>query len=94
MKAVYKYTIAPFKNQDTVTMPVGAQIIDVKVQHDVPTIWAIVDTMPDTPKVERTFTLLPTGAAISNDMAYIDTIHINEGKALVFHLFETSNNNG
>jgi Na+/H+ antiporter NhaB len=94
MKAVHKYTIKPFKNQDTVIMPVGAQIIDVKIQHDVPTIWAIVDTSPDVPKEARFFTLLPTGSAISNDMVYVDTIHINEGNALVFHLFETSNNNG
>ena len=85
MKKIYKYQIA-ITDEIYLSMPKGAQVLSVQVQHDIPVIWALVD--PDAPVVERHFHLEATGHQLPDLMGrFIGTIQILEGD-LVFHLFE------
>lgn len=80
---VYKYQIS-FCDTTELHMPVGAEILCVQVQGDVPTIWAKVD--PSAPEESRTIYVVGTGHLVP-DLAgdYIGTIQL---KGLVWHFFE------
>jgi hypothetical protein len=85
MKTIYKY---PFSIDDSViiTMPVGAEILTVQVQHRVPCIWALVD--PEAPKVDRYFRVAGTGHSLpENPGKYVGTFQQLEGN-LIFHVFD------
>lgn len=73
------------------SMPVGAEVLTVQVQHGKPQIWAKVD--PFAPVEMRRFALVGTGQRIPDDsemghrLRYVSTFQL-EGGLLVFHLFE------
>lgn len=82
---IWKYELAVTDRQ-VVEMPLGAQILTVQVQRDVPCLWAIVST--DAKRMPRTIDTFGTGHAISGSPGrYIGTYQLNRG-ALVFHVFE------
>jgi hypothetical protein len=89
MKTVHKFPLDTMGRQQ-VELPRGAEILTVQAQHNVPTIWAIVD--PEAPKQTRTFAIYGTGHRMAElemgaERKYIGTFQQLDG-ALVFHLFE------
>jgi hypothetical protein len=85
MQTVYKYQLQAMDKQ-TIAMPVGAKILCVQAQNDVPCIWAIVDT--EASLSSRHFATVGTGHPVhfSTDK-YIGTYQIRGG-IYIFHVFE------
>jgi hypothetical protein len=71
----------------TITMPRGAVILDVQVQHGGPQLWAQVD--PDAMREARVFRMYGTGNYMpdGDPGRYIGTFQIADGD-LVFHVYE------
>jgi hypothetical protein len=85
---VYKYTLDTPNDYVEVPMPVGATILSVQVQYDVPCIWALVN--PDNPMKIRRFRWAGTGHNIQEPpekLSYIGTFQMMKG-SLIFHIFE------
>lgn len=87
MKTIYKY-----KTDVGITslmLPQGAQILSVALQHEVPHVWALVET--DNEKVIRKLIWLGTGhpARGAEDGRFVGTV-VMDGGSLVFHLFEAA----
>lgn len=82
--AVWKFPLQLAERQ-VIEMPVGAKLLTVQIQHDIPCIWALVDpAAPTTPLDIRT---LGTGQAFdAEDFKYIGTYQIHGG-GFVFHVF-------
>lgn len=90
MHTVYKYQF-PVTDYFTLELPVGAKLVLLDVQNDVPCMWFLVDT--SVIKEVRHFTVHGTGHAI-DDMdkkTHIGSFMIHGG-ALVFHVFENEVN--
>lgn len=93
IKKIYKYPLEVTDIQ-TIMIPIGAEILCVQVQNDVPCIWAKVD--PQMSLTQRGFVMYGTGQPITqtnNIQKYIGTFQIIGGRPvfpqhLVFHLFE------
>ncbi len=82
---IYKYPLKVLDEQ-VIEFPVGAQILALKAQDNLPQIWAAVE--PDAKLEKRTFHTFGTGHTLPADMSrliYIDTYVIPN---LVFHVFE------
>ena len=88
MNTVYKY---PLKIDDyqQVILPVGAEILCVKLVNDMPFLWALIDK-EQTYDEAITIRIAGTGHDIKENVEYIDTILV-EGGALVFHVFRVKN---
>ena len=88
MKTVYKY---PLKIDDyqQVTLPAGAKILCIKVQHGIPCLWALIDK-EQTCEETLTIRCAGTGHDIKDNVEYIDTVML-VGGALVFHFFKVIN---
>ena len=86
MKAVYKYPLTMVDKQE-VSIPTGAKILSIQVQHNQICIWALVNT--DNEFEKRTFILCGTGYSISTELQlnFIGTVLLYEGE-LVIHCFE------
>jgi hypothetical protein len=87
MKTIHKYKLTAPKGNSFISeteLPIGAEILCIGVQNNIPYIWAIIDTDND---VEiRELIILPNGIEIKEDLGkYISTIQI---AVLVFHIFE------
>lgn len=82
---IYKYKV-PFLGKAVVLMPVGAKILTVARQGNWIMTWVLVDI--NAMLEERTMGVFATGEAIPDDVAYIGTVHMNDG--LVWHVFEYS----
>lgn len=91
MLSIYKYGIEP-KNEITIELPMGAKVLNIQMQHNVPQIWCLVD--PSAEMEKRSFRLFGTGHEINEsgeNLLYINTFQMYEDN-LVFHLFELINN--
>lgn len=89
MKSVYKYPIPwpPTRDEFTLALPVGAEILCFQMQGETPCIWALVDT-GNVSQETRKFRLAGTGHPIEyTPKKYIGTIQLRGG-LLIFHLFE------
>ena len=85
-KVVYKYKLQITKVIQEVVLPLGAQILCIKMQNDELCMWALVD--PDQPYNEVVkIRCAGTGHEITEDVEYIDTVMLFDG-ALVFHFFK------
>lgn len=84
-RSVWKYPIgAPVVD---LVMPHGSQIIDVRCQDGVPTMWALANVTA--PKVTRTFLAFGTGHPIFEPaLRYVGSAHDVADVGLVFHIFE------
>ncbi len=83
MRTIWKFTISP---NCTLEMPVGAEILDIQVQHGEPQMWVLVD--PFAPIVKRSFNVYRTGQQLDDDVGlYIGTFLVFEGN-LDCHVFE------
>lgn len=87
MKVIYKYPLA-VQDVQTIVLPHGAQFLAVQMQHESPTIWALVDPIePDesiSVRIIGTGNPIPPGGLIG--MAYIGTVQQMNG-LLVWHVF-------
>ncbi len=86
MITIHKYPIK-VNNYIRLALPVGAKILTVQVQNNIPFIWALVDTNQQIQL--RTFRIYETGREISTVGIYISTFQLDNGR-LVCHLFETT----
>ena len=83
---IYKYPIRIGFGKQKIKMPLGAEIIKLALQNDIPTIWAIV--YPEEKELEDvTFITRGTGHPIENSgsLFYIDTYFLD---TLVYHVFK------
>jgi hypothetical protein len=87
-KVIWKFELETTDNQE-IEMPIGAEILTMQTQNEIPCIWALVD--PKAEKETRTFEIFGTGHPIYYDMGvsrnYISTYQLHGG-TLVFHVFE------
>jgi len=85
VKRIYKYTLDIMDSQQ-VDLPMGAVILAVQAQHDMPQVWALVDTKAKTCPV--LFRIVGYGASCDDleEMHYLGTFQFANG-ALVFHVF-------
>lgn len=86
MKAIWKFMLQS-EDLQQISMPKGAQILCVQVQHGMPHLWAIVDIAAM--HEMRAFWIIGTGhqhevVPIKN---YIGTYQLMGGD-LIFHVFE------
>lgn len=87
-KQIWKYELEIVGNQ-TIEMPVNAEILTVQIQNETPCIWALVD--PKQAKEERRIEVYGTGHDVHYDMGvsrkYLGTYQLHGG-SLMFHVFE------
>jgi len=85
-KTIWKYPLRTIDGQD-LSMPIGAEILTVQIQYDIPCLWAVVDDAR--PKEDRHIEIYGTGHEMRplTSRKYIGTYQLTfEG--LVFHVFE------
>jgi len=81
MKTIYKY---PLISQDcTLKLPKDAEILTVKLQNEMPTLWALVDS--EVELEARHICIVGTGWVVEDNMKYITT-YIDG--YFVWHIFE------
>lgn len=69
------------------SMPSDAEVIDVREQNGVPTLWTLSSTASN--DVPRTFVGYGTGHPIAQaNEVYVGSAHNVHGEGLVFHIFE------
>ena len=85
-KVVYKYKLQITKVIQEVVLPLGAQILCIKMQNDELCMWALVDPDQTYNEVVK-ICCAGTGHEITEDVEYIDTVMLLDGE-LVFHFFK------
>lgn len=85
-KVVYKYKLQITKVIQEVVLPLGAQILCIKMQNDELCMWALVDPDQTYNEVVK-IRCAGTGHEITEDVEYIDTVVLLDGE-LVFHFFK------
>ena len=95
-KTIWKFPItvdlSPFgivyNEQFTLDLPAGAEVLTVRFQKLVPTIWVRVN--PEAPKCPRKFLMMGTGKPIPEGWEHTRCLgmFISPDEDLVFHLFE------
>lgn len=82
MKTVFKYRLGP--GMQTVLMPVGAEPLCVRWQHDGISLWCKVDT--DQPEDQAGFCVYGTGHPMAEaEQTYIGTVE--DPRSLIWHCF-------
>ena len=85
---VYKYPLA-IEREQTVRMPLNAEILHVGAQHGLVALWALVTSPAD--EEERVFSVVGTGHAIELDGEHflepIGSVLVADG-VHVFHVLE------
>lgn len=88
MRKVFKYELA-IEDYVEIKMPMGAQVLSVGVQNDMPVLWALVN--PDIPEMAYKFRLTGTGHEIdekeASSMKFVGTC-IMLGGSFVLHVFQ------
>lgn len=80
---IYKYTL-PVQGVIEMDLPVGAQLLTLQAQFDIPCLWALVT--PDAEREIRHLRMYGTGHPIDHDPGqYIGSFHLHGGAV---HLFE------
>lgn len=83
MKTIWKYPLA-VTDFNSVSMPVGAKVLSVQMQHGNPTLWAIVN--PAESLEIRHFLTVRTGHELPENAG--DFYGTYQFGPLVFHVFE------
>ncbi len=86
-RTIWKFQLE-IKDEQSILMPAGAEILTVQVQHGIPCVWALV--LPSVPMEQREFRIYGTGHPVDDSeifLSYIGTYQLQEG-SLVFHVFE------
>lgn len=85
-KVVYKYFLQRVIDQ-TIQMPVGAEILDIQWQGESIAIWAKVDAVNAWTGLRR-FVIVMTGEPFFDDGSYVYRKTLQTPDGLVVHLFE------
>lgn len=85
MKTIFKYPLV-VTDEQKILMPVGAEILCVQMQRDIPCLWAEVN-VEETRREYREIFIHGTGHKYNQHKRYIGTFQKFDG-ALVFHVFE------
>lgn len=85
MKTIFKYPLV-VTDEQKILVPVGAEILCVQMQRDVPCLWAEVN-VEETMREYREIFIHGTGHKYNPHKRYIGTFQKFDG-ALVFHVFE------
>ena len=90
-KAIYKYELN-IADLIALAIPTGAKLLTIQAQKGVPCLWAEVDTEAD-PEA-RVFAVRGTGHRFNESDAgeYVGSVQEADG-ALVWHIYEITNNN-
>lgn len=85
MESIFKYQLETIDEQ-VIEMPLGAEVLTVQVQNEIPCIWAKVN--PSNTSTSYRFRIFGTGQPIEEDFTgkYIGTYQLLNG-LYVFHLF-------
>lgn len=83
---IWKYSLQ-ITDRQTVTMPAGAEILDVHEQAGGLQLWAVVD--PDAEREQRVIEIVGTGGLMPDGpyRRYLATVQTGGG-LLVWHVFE------
>lgn len=87
MQTIHKFTLQPADEQ-AITLPIGAQLLSVQVQHSEIQLWAIIDTAV-VGSYEQRILMVGTGHALPTTdvhVAFLGTVQLMGGD-LVFHVF-------
>ncbi len=86
-QVIWKYPLGPGPGETVLDMPEGARVPCVQVQHDVPSLWAMVD--PARRPERRAVVFVGTGHPFGTDVAlpYIGTFQLFDG-GFGGHVFE------
>jgi hypothetical protein len=83
-QAVWKFQLGHHDTRTEVEMPRGAKIVEVAMQGDRFTLWAVV--APSEPRQTRVFYIVGTGHPIPPEAhTHLGTVHVD---VFVFHVFE------
>ena len=92
MKTIFKYPLS-ISDEQLIEMPIGAEILSLQVQNNIPCIWAMIEEF-EVEMIDRTFMMYGTGHSFYNrnyekydDKPFIGTFQVHSG-TLVFHVFE------
>ena len=83
---IYKYPLIIDVRPQTLSLPLGAQVLEVHEQADSVCIWALVDENEELLK-EYTFLVVGTGNGDPGGATYLGTAHL-AGGTLVLHVFQ------
>ena len=87
MRGVWKYPLGLDGHTQEHEMPVGARVLAVGMQHNLPTMWAEVDPAADTEA--RRFVVFGTGHRIPTDVeARLTYLGSAVSDAFVWHVYE------
>jgi len=85
-KTIYKYGLAQPGSTVFLSLPLGAQVLDVQLQYGGAQLWVLVDTAIVATE-SRVFGLFDTGWELPNErLTYIATVQGDGG--YVWHAFE------
>jgi len=93
MKTIWKFQLSTIDVQ-FINMPIGAEMLSLQIQNNIPCIWCLVDKSKETEDIM--FEIFGTGGSIHYDMGverkYMGTYQ-NEmfGESFTWHLFERIN---
>lgn len=82
---IFKYALKN-NNDQIIKMPIGATILTVQVQRNIPMLWAVVDEKVEMTE-DRKIIVEVTGFPLSNYKRYIGTYQLENG-SFVGHVFE------
>jgi hypothetical protein len=86
---IWKYSLAWVERQ-CIDMPIGAEILCVKIQNCVPCLWAKVNATAGVTE-NRIIFMYGTGHPMQYESgAYIDTVSLGNG--LIFHFYDGGHN--
>lgn len=80
---VFKYPLEMADSQ-TISVPRGAQLLTVQIQHNLATLWALCD--PDAPLAPLEIDMVGTGYTAPENMSYLATVQWSGG-SFVTHYF-------
>ena len=84
IERVYKYEL-PLGDWTSITMPDGAEVLCVQLQHGLPRLWARIKV--DAPPVVHHFRIAGTGHDLGSNVGrHVGSFQL-QGGALVFHVF-------
>lgn len=84
---IWKYELSPNNPINQIDMPMGAKVLCVQEQYNIPVIWVVID--PRVINEKRTFYIQMTGEPFYYDdkKKYIGTVQL-QGGSFVIHVFE------
>lgn len=88
VKRIYKYQLE-VADEQTIKIPMNAELLSVQTQNEVPCLWALID--PNEVTENRWIEIFGTGNPVNCDFGkerrFLGTFQLMNG-ALIFHAFE------